>query len=261
MNNGHLSKAAEALNELIAEYRKLVGEKPIVAFTGFEVDCGIPALVEHVVLQVRAVSELAKLSPDFASAAAGSARSAMEVAALAVWLATPKDPYVREGRWLGYFRTLGDHYRKTAAELKLSDPEVARDIETVMSKYIDGMTGTRFGREVALISKPSLKQMMTDVNYGHLYPGYRTACEIVHGGPETIMRHRRTHKTPTIPMGFEFGLFPIKQDWPIIFKMSGWGVGVSGYHCARILGFRNDACSQLFASHKRLNQIIDTAIE
>jgi hypothetical protein len=43
------------------------------------------------------------------------------------------------------------------------------------------------------------------IDYDHLYAGYCELCEIIHGGPETIVRHRIPHHSLLVPMGFEFG--------------------------------------------------------
>jgi hypothetical protein len=86
---------------------------------------------------------------------------------------------------------------------------------------------------------------------------YRELCELIHGGPETISRHRAPYRSLSIPFGFEFGLFSNnKLDWQIIFKATGWGVGVSAYHSSLNLGFNNSKCANLLNAHKRLEALV-----
>jgi len=257
MDKVELRTLAEALGELINAYRILTGKRPMAPFVGFAVDCGTPALVEHIILQAKAVCLLAESSQDFAPVAAACARSAMEVGALVAWLAKPQDSYEREGRWLGYFKSLEDFYRKQAKELKTRDPKESKEAQEILSSDLKKMSAPRFGRNIVPVSKPSLKDMMIDLGYEHLYTSYRELCELIHGGPETISRHRAPYRSLSIPFGFEFGLFSNnKLDWQIIFKATGWGVGVSAYHSSLNLGFNNSKCANLLNAHKRLEALV-----
>jgi hypothetical protein len=49
MDKVELRTLAEALGELINAYRILTGKRPMAPFVGFAVDCGTPALVEHII--------------------------------------------------------------------------------------------------------------------------------------------------------------------------------------------------------------------
>ncbi len=253
-----LRPLVDALNQLIGAYRNLNGEEPVAEFVGFGVDCGVPALIEFIILQAKAVCLLAESNDVFASAAAACARSAMEVGALAAWLAKPTDRHEREGRWLGYFKSLEDFYRKQAKDLKGRNPDEVKEANERLSNHLKTLCLPRFGREIIPVSKPSLRQMISDLGYDHLYAGYRELCEIIHGGPETIVRHRIPHQSWAVPMGFQFGVFrDSKLDWRIVFKMTGWGVGVSSYHCCRNSGFDNSKCSALIDAHEQLIKVVD----
>lgn len=252
-----LQLLAQSLEQVISAYRALAGEKPLVAFGGFEVDCAVPALVEHVRLQAKAVGELARLNIMYSPAAAGCARSAMEVGTLAAWLSKPNDAHDREGRWLGYFKALEGFSRKMANELKSLDPNVSRQLDETIARYMKGMCAPRFGKTIVPVPKPSMKAMLADLGYEHLYPAYREVCEVIHGGPDTINRHRVFHRSRELPMGFEFGVFPDELDWQIAFRITSWGVAMSGYHSLRNFGITNSASAGLLGAHTRLIELLD----
>lgn len=258
MKPNELQLLADSLEQVIEAYRAIAGEQPLVEFGGFEVDCAVPALVEHVILQAKAVGDLARLSVTYAPAAAGCARSAMEVGALAAWLSKPSEAHDREGRWLGYFKSLEDFNRNMANELKTLDPNVSRELDETIAKYMKGMCAPRFGKTITLVSKPKMKAMLADLDYEHLYPAYREVCEVIHGGPETINRHRVFHRSRELPMGFEFGVFPDEFDWQTVFRIASWGVAVGGYYSLENFRITNAATAGLLDAHKRLIELLDS---
>ena len=257
MKPDELRLVVDSLGKVITAYRAIAGENPLAEFGGFEVDCAVPALVEHVILQAKAVSELARLSETYAPAAAGCARSAMEVGTLAAWLSKPREAHDREARWLGYFKSLEEFSRKMANELKNLDPNVPRVLDETIAKYMKGMTAPRFGKPIVPVPKPSMKAMLADLGYEHLYPGYREVCEVIHGGPETINRHRIFHRSRELPMGFEFGVFTDGVDWQIVFRITSWGVAVACYHSLRNFGIKNAVSAGILDAHKRLIEVLD----
>lgn len=257
MKPNELQLLAESLEQVISAYRALAGEQPLVEFRGFEVDCAVPALIEHAILQAKAAGELARLNVAYSPAAASCARSAMEVGALAAWLSKPNEPHDREGRWLGYFKSLEEFSRRMANELKNLDPNVPRQLDETIAKYMKGMCAPRFGKTITLVPRPSMKAMLADLGYEHLYPAYREVCEVIHGGPDTINRHRVFHRSRELPMGFEFGVFPDEMDWQIAFRIASWGVAVSGYHSLRNFGITTSASAGLLDAHNRLIELLD----
>lgn len=257
MKPDELQLLADLLGKVTIAYRAIVGDRPLAQFGGFEVGCAVPALVEHVILQAKAVGELALLSETYAPAAAGCARSAMEVGTLAAWLSKPREAHDREARWLGYFKSLEEFSRRMANELKNLDPNVPRELDETIAKYMKGMTAPRFGKAIVPVPKPSMKAMLADLDYEYLYPAYREVCEVIHGGPDTINRHRVFHRSRELPMGFEFGVFPDAVDWQIVFRITSWGVAVASYHSLRNFGIKNAVSAGILEAHKRLIEVLD----
>lgn len=182
----------------------------------------------------------------------------MEVGALAAWLARPDDIYDREARWIGYFKTLESFHRKMADHFRSTNPQLAKELEDCISANMR-LPETRFGRRIIPVKKPSLKDIVSDLGYSHVYAAYREVCEVIHGGPEMVVRHRRRHSVPGQHqlMAFVFGVHPADEDWWIAFRVTGWGLAVSTYHSLRNFNFNNAQLQPILDAHHRLNGRLD----
>src|SRR4051812_47997804 len=131
----------------------------------YEADVTAMCLARLALRYAFAVHELAIQDVDNYAPAAACARSGFETGAIAAWLMVPDNPFEREGRWIGYFKSHERFHRKLAEDFSKFAPESA----ALMIQAAEQHTAWRSGIErqlpagVKVVIKPSMPEILNEL--------------------------------------------------------------------------------------------------
>jgi hypothetical protein len=143
------------------------------------------------------VHDLGVVGTDRYPAAAACARSAFEVGAIAAWFLVPDDPFERESRWLGWFKSNERFYTNISNDLRSLSPEVAESFKQTATQYSKWRTGIEARLPGGKVTeKPAIPNILKELGFLHLYGTYRALSQVTHAEPDAT---RLVHKVEYIP--------------------------------------------------------------
>jgi len=215
---------ARRLRQLLRLCRKYMDESGDRRVSGGQADSALHAIMRLAIDHASAVHALAEKSFHFASPSLCCARAAFQAGTIATWIGTPELPFEREGRWIGHFRGLGKFYEKHGAVLELNMPGIKRDLkaafDTVNAAFeqvLQAQPGIR------VVGTPDIRSILKAADAEHLYAAYQSASEIIHIGPEAIIRSRQKAKDRAATQRIE------EIEWTNSFNMAAWGAVSATY--------------------------------
>ncbi len=216
-----------------------------------QADIALIAFMELAVSHAAAVHALSEKHFDFSLSALCCARSAFEAGVIAVWIGQPELPFAREGRWIGFFRKLGKFYEEQGEFLEKTTPGLGADMTAAFDKTDAIFTDlVHKYPEIKVEGTPNVRQILKTNGYEHLYAGYKSASQVVHSGPETIIRQR--HKDDSPDALYRVGL----GEWTNACIMAGWGAAVATYTAMWRTGTSKQDLKPLIDAHTRFNNTL-----
>jgi hypothetical protein len=189
--------------------------------------------------------------------------------AVAAWLLFPEDPFEREGRWLGWFKSNERFYTNLSNDLHSTSEEIAASLKRTALHHSRWRTAIEAKLPRGkVVEKPSMPKILKELGFLNLYMTYRVLSQVLHAEPDAL---RLVHKAEYIPKDgsttdeiFEqsgqehfWGCFSDESDWDIPIRMATWGLMVSlPALLSRIEAFSSDADS-LFEKQGALHQALD----
>jgi hypothetical protein len=207
--------------------------------------------MEIAVSHAAAVQALSEKHLSFSSSALCCARSAFESGVIAMWIGEPQLPFEREGRWIGFFRRLGKFYEEQGEFLEIGDPGIREEMIKAFNKADSVFEKLLVAHpEIKVVGVPNVRQILKSAGYERLYAGYKSASQIVHSGPETIIRQRQKSKCAD-------ALLRIRHtEWTNACIMAGWGAAVATYTALRRTGSTLEKLKPLIDAHKRFSDAL-----
>ena len=211
----NLNKANSLLENLNVCCREKIGEDLKLPFDGFDYRPSCAALMEITLQHSNAFFSLANISQNYFFAAASCARAAIEASTTVAWICEPKSKIEKEGRWLGYNGSLRRFHRIINQELSSEDPELSSFPEEM--EKADKLVRERKidGESIPVVDKPNQEQMMRVCGIHDLYASYRELCQIVHVGPELLMRFKEKIEIEDDVFGYRIQQEVWDTDWHI----------------------------------------------
>ena len=239
------------LRQLLRICRRTIEIEHSPARKRTQADAALTALMEISISHASAVHALSGKHFEFSHSALCCARSAFEAGVVALWIGEPELPFGREGRWIGFFRGLGKFYDEQGDFLERNSPGI-KDEMTAAFANTDSIFAElmKAHPEIKAVGTPNVRQILKSAGYEHLYAGYKSASQIVHSGPETVIRQR--HKAESFDIFRRIGL----TEWTNACIMSGWGAAVATYTALRRTGSTLANLKSLIDAHKRFNDIL-----
>jgi hypothetical protein len=154
-------------------------------------------------------------------------------------LLVPDDPFEREGRWIGWYKANERFHRKIADNLGLISPQLAEPLKQAAEHHSKWRTSIAARLPHGKVTeKPSMPNILKELDFLHLYLCYRGLSQVVHAEPDAT---RLVHKVEHVPEDqskneaiFEsigqtqfWGCFIDESDWEIPIRMAAWGLMVS----------------------------------
>jgi hypothetical protein len=249
---------ARRLRTLLRLCRTTAGEAAGVLALSGEADSALLAILEIALGHAQGVQALAEKHYRHGWAALCCARAAFEAGAVSSWIGTPPDPFVREGRWIGYYRQLERFYKVQAGFLEDDIPGIGSELQGAFSERDSAFKQLLANHpEIKVETPPSMRQMLKDSQYERLYAGYMEACEIVHAGPEAVIRvrHRMAGHENRRTFLYRCEIWP--EDWASALRMAGWGATVATYNGLLRNGRTPDDLRPLLEAQKRFNKSLE----
>jgi len=150
-------------------------------------------LLNLVVRDVEAITELARLDLVLVPAANVLARAVFEIAVKAAWMVTPDDPFDREVRWLAHLEEeerMHDRIAGKVTRLGGNPANLEKDRDTIkrFRKDVERVLPAGYS---PLPGNPSVEQMLEDIGQKQVYSFYTLLCAYVHGGHASTSLYRR----------------------------------------------------------------------
>src|SRR5262249_5419929 len=205
----------------------------------YEADLAAMSLVRLCGSNAWGVHDLGAIGMARYPAAAACARCAFEIGAVAAWLLIPDDPFEREGRWLGWFKSNERFYANISNDLRPLSPELAdsfKKTSTHYSKWRTSIEAKLPGGKV--IEKPAIPNILRELDFLSLYATYRGLSQVTHAEPgamglvhkvEYVPRNQSTKELIFEAVGQThfWGSFIDESHWAIPIHMAAWGLMVS----------------------------------
>jgi hypothetical protein len=235
-----------SLNQTLSHFYDLLDScapllEPFESILGrYEADTTAMCLTRLVVRHASAVHDLCERGIENYASAAACARCAFETGATAAWLTIPEDPFDREGRWVGYFKSHERFYRKLAADFNPFAPEIAAELQRTADHHAAWKSAieNKLPSTAKVVVKPALPEILRELGFLKLYVAYRGISQVVHAEPESIDLIRRVEYIPADPdeagdifrtagQLTRFGNFVNDKMWAVLIRMSTWGIMIS----------------------------------
>jgi hypothetical protein len=219
-----------------------------------EADSALLSILEIALGHSHGVQALAEKNYQHGWAALCCARAAFEAGAVSSWIGAPPLPIDREGRWIGYYRKLERFYKVQAEFLEEDIPGIGQELQNAFT-----LRDSAFERllkahpEIQVQTPPGVRQMLKDCQYEHLYAGYKEACEIVHAGPEAVIRTRHRLVNEQHKRAFQYRCEILPEDWISALRMAGWGATLATYTGLLRNGRTPDEVRPLLEEQKKYN--------
>jgi len=250
-------KQSKCLKKLLKLCRKYIGNATVFQASGGEADSALLAIMEMAHAHALAVQALAEKNHAHGWSAQCSARACFESGAVSAWIGRPNEPFEREGRWIGFFRKLGKFYDKQGELLNETTPGLKDELNNAFKeRYAVFEAVTKVHPQIQIVNTPTIRSILTDAGYEHLYAAYNEACEIVHSGPEAIIRSRHKATSPLHKRTFAYKCEATPSLWTGAIRMSGWGATISTYMALRRNGHDNASLEPLLEEHKKFNLVV-----
>lgn len=212
---------------------------------------------EIVLRHAEAIVDLAEKDESLFFAAAACARSAKEAAVTQAWILDPKTRIEKEGRWLGYFETINKFHRNLNDELSDVDPNIDEELKD-FSSYMDELKSRLIdGRPIDVVKKPRVMDMLDAIGYKSLYSSYRELCEIVHIGPEMVMRFKKGKRNSNGSLSVNITNCYLGNEWHIPFLAIGWATSLASMSLLHEFKRPIDKLKKLHSFHVKLNESLD----
>jgi hypothetical protein len=165
----------EAIEALLTATQEVLQEVVPVADSRYESSVAACAQILLCLTYAWAVPDLARLGLQTFAPACSSARGALEVAAKAAWLVEPTDPMSREGRWLGWYKSLERFYQNLAADFA-SIPSVASKMKKSSDLYGNYRTAIteKLPAAYQIVNPGTMQSILRELDLAALYPLYRS---------------------------------------------------------------------------------------
>lgn len=248
---------ARELRNIIRDCNSILGPNHTIDFNGNEADSASVCLQQLSISHATGVYVLAFKNTNLAYPAFACARAAFKAGMLAAWLSIPDIPSERLSRWIGHWRTIGRFYNKQGEILEASTPGISKTLSDVITGR-EEMYTRLMKSDPKLISQkpPSVKKLLDEIGHPHCYAAYCEACEIVHSGPEAVIRARHGNRTEKHSLGYSCACTIHPADWAIPLKMSAWAPAVATYHALRRHGIKKPQLKLLIEKHSRFDRLI-----
>lgn len=253
---------ARRLRKLLRLCRKHIGDASVFQATGGEADSVLLAVMEMAHAHASAVQALAEKHYAHGWSALCSARACFEAGAVSTWIGRPNEPFEREGRWIGFFRKLGRFYESQGELLDAVTPGIKDELRNAFEqRYAVFKMVTKMHPQIRIVEAPAIRVVLKDSGYEHLYAVYKEACEIVHSGPEAIIRTRRQAPGSHNRRTFLYKCEATPWLWTNAVRMSGWGATASTYMALLRNGRDPASLEALIKEHKEFNLVVEPKAE
>jgi hypothetical protein len=217
-----LQSGSRKLRSLLGKCRKLVGQPVVIPASAGDGDSALLAIMEIALGHAHGVQALAEKHYQHGWAALCCARAAFEAGAVSSWIGAPPLPFERERRWIGYYRKLQKFYKVQSDFLEDDIPGIGKQLQDAFEERNSAFEQLLTANpQIKVESPPNIRQMLKDCQYEQLYPGYKEASEIVHAGPEAVIRTRHRIVGQQDKRVFLYRCEVVAEDWTSAFRMAG----------------------------------------
>ncbi len=226
----------------------------MIALSG-EADSALLSILEIAIGHAHGVQALAEKHYQHGWAALCCARAAFEAGAISSWIGAPVLPFEREGRWIGYHRNLERFYKVQSGSLEEDIPGIGQQLQSAFEGRDSAFKQLLEKHpEIKVVAPPNVRQMLKDCQYEYLYAGYKEACQIIHAGPEAVIRvrHRIANQEKRRMFTYRCEIWP--EDWTTALRMAGWGATVATYTGLLRNGRTPDGMRPLIEMQKKFNE-------
>lgn len=220
-----LRAAARAVDDALAKLVRAV--KAADGQLGFyDADaCGLAMLIS-LSRKAEAVIELARASVLHAPAAAVVARAGFELGVKVGWLLEPRDPFVRESRYLAWLESGEVHERRVAREVEDlgGDAAALRRSADQLAAFRTGVAA-KLPHHVKPTKMPNMRELLKALREERRYVYYMHYSEYVHGSLGAMthyMQHLGSAKTLEERADFSHWRGPLDLMWFAIWYAGGW---------------------------------------
>lgn len=222
----NLECATKCLAGQVATVRAALGHPMVIEAVDFEYLSSMAAYTEIVLQHADVFTRLTTANGQYFFAAASAARSAFEAAVMAAWIRMPSEKVRKEGRWLGIQEGMKKAHRNYARELGEIDPSLDESAAPIRELHELLKNRSIGGQSIPVETKPNAEAMLRDIGFSGMYTAYRELCEIVHVGPEMVLRYKDgSDKDENSKIVIRPRMFT--TDWVIPFLTIGWSVSTS----------------------------------
>jgi hypothetical protein len=206
----------------------------------YESDSAAFSLTRLAFRHAQGVCELAKSDLDNYAPAATISRTTFETGATAAWLMVPDDPFEREGRWLGYYRSHERFYENLAKDLVRIGSSNSEVMWQAAHHYRDWRAAIEqvMPRHVKHVLKPTMPEILKELGYSNLYLAYRSTSQVVHAEPDALdlvrqIDYIKDNPNDTSPIFksseqvTRWGSFIDDKLWVVLLRMNAWGLIIS----------------------------------
>jgi len=242
----------------------------------YESDSAAFSLARLAVRHAEGFRELAKWDTDGYAPAATISRTTFETGAVAAWLMVPEDPFEREGRWLGYYRSNERFYESLAKDLDRIGSNHSQNMRQTAHHYRDWRVTIEriLPPHVKCVPKPSMPEILKELGHSGLYLAYRSTSQVIHAEPDALDLVRQIDYVKDDPNDtnpifksseqmIRWGTFVDEKQWIILLRMNAWGMMISLTSVLPRIGSHYDQQATYDVEnllHSELNQLQNRAM-